>query len=365
MPGAALEEAGRTSSVYSEYSDHRPTNLDSRSGSRNGSRHTSYTPSYMSNIASKSTEGLTIRTTQSRNNGSKPVPVPLSHTTSRDADVSSIPPTATEPAGGPPGLLLVLISSNIPPSTIFYLEMLLNRQTFSGIVFAASKSQEAELKQLKMDVYALMGRLRKELVVTVHTKHAWSQTEIETVVSEATKHGDGIQGVLCYPEFAETGTADIDIIALESEQLERAWKQSVAFLHAVIKATSNHILSRCKPLNPAANGVFVRAPHGPFFLVVGSTAYTPASQITKSACDTLVLQYERATKQNGLTVGFAEAILIPEPTREPPPKPGDDSPLGPEMYSAGHEDLGFVPSESPTKLWSSWAMHNDLGYVDD
>ncbi|KAF2169106.1 hypothetical protein M409DRAFT_20335 [Zasmidium cellare ATCC 36951] len=363
VQGMAVEDDGRASSVYSESSDHRQTHLDSRNGSRNGSRHASYTPSYMSNIAAKSTEALTIRTTQSREGGSRPIPPsPLNSTTPQVVDTPSIPPPSPS---GPPGLLLVLIANTVHPSTIFYLEMLLNRQTFSGILFVASKSQEAALKQLKMDVYALIGRLRQELVVAVHMKHEWNQVEMETFAAEATKHGDGLQGVICCPEFDETGTADVDVLTLGGDQLERSWNQSVSFLHAAIKATAIHLLTRCKPVNPASNGLSARTRRGPFFLVAGSTTYTSASKITKSACDTLVLQLERATQAKGLTVGFAEALLIPEPSREPPPKPGDELPVETETYDAGHEDYEFVPSESPTKLWSSWALHNDLGFVED
>lgn len=369
VQGAAAEEAGRTSSVYSEYSEHRPLqHLDSsRNGSRNGSgsRHASYTPSYMSHIASKSTEGLTIRTSQSRGSGSKPVPVPLSQPNDEATEEHDILPAPAEPVGGPPALLLALIANTIHPSTIFYLEMLLNRQNFSGIVFAASKTQEAALKQLKMDVYALIGRLRKELAVSVHIKDEWSQAEMEAIVKDSTKHGDSVQGVICCPEFDETGTADVDVLALDGEQLDRLWKQSVSFLHAAIKSTAVHLLSRSKPLDPASNGVFARAPRGPFFLVAGSTTYTSASQITKPASDAMVLQFEKATKAKGLTVGFAEAMLIPEPAREPPPKPSDEySPVAQDTYDNGHEDVGFLPGESPTKLWSSWALHND-GFVED
>ncbi|KAK4503503.1 hypothetical protein PRZ48_004418 [Zasmidium cellare] len=356
VQGATVEDSGRASSVYSESSDHRPSHLDSRNGSRNGSRHASYTPSYMSNIAAKSTEALTIRTTQSREGGGRPIaPSQLNTNTTQAVDAPSIP----QPLSGPPGILLVLIANTVHPSTIFYLEMLLSRQNFSGILFAASKSQEAALKQLKMDVYALIGRLRKELVVAVHMKHEWNQVEMEAFAAEATKHGDGLQGVICCPEFDETGTADIDVLTLGADQLERSWRQSVSFLHAAVKATTIHLLTRCKPVNPASNGISARTPHGPFFLVAGSTTYTSASQITKSACDTLVLQLERSTQAKGLTVGFTEALLIPEPTREPPPKPSDESPVQIEKFDAGYEDPVFVPGESPTKLWSSWALYND------
>lgn len=349
------------SSVSSAHSDHRPAHLDSRNGSRNGSRHASYTPSYMSNIAAKSTEGLTLRTSQSRDGRPIP-PSPLHNNTTQPADTPSKPP---EPSHGPSGLLFVLIANTVHPSTIFFLEMLLHRQNFSGILFAANKSQEAALKQLKMDVYALIGRLRKELVVAVHMKHEWNQAEMEAFAAEATKHGDGLQGVLCCPEFDEMGTEDVDIMTLAGDELERSWKQSVSFLHAANKATVIHLLTRCRPLNSTSNGSFARTLRGPFFLVTGSTTYTSASQITKSACDTIVLQLERATKAQGLTVGFAEAMLVPEPTREPPPKPGDELPVLTGTYDAEHEDYEFVPSESPTKLWSSWALHNDPGAVED
>lgn len=361
----------RSSSVYSQQSEKRPTTLDYRNGSTNGSpstttngsgrRTASFTPSFMSAHASKSSETL------SRDRLPNPITIPQRPERSTTPQKPMRKPVGAGEAPPSPGVLLVLTAGALHPSTMFYLEMLLNRQHLSTIVFAGSTAQEAALKQLKMDAYGLIGKMGKETGVLTHTRETWSQAEIETVVQEAIKSGKatGLQGIICCPEIDEQGTTGADIFELETSQLESSWRQSVAFVHTALKATVPQLLSRCQSSSKAANGITSRTPQGPFFLVTGSTPYTAASQIAKSACDTLIMQLERSTKPKGLTVGYAEAMLVPEPVREKPKMP-EQEPLE-ALPGSGMppEEQIFTPSESPTKLWNMWALHEDIGHIED
>lgn len=360
---ASEQESGRTSSVYSDYSEQRRPYIEQRNGS--GIRHT-YTPSYMSNHAARSSETSfdpqASQASQASNERSAPIAVPR-----KPIRPPPDAPEASTTAQAPliaPGALLVLAADTVHSSTINQLEILLSRQSFASIVFAAHTAQEAALKQLRMDTYALLGKLQLEISIYTELRESWGQADLEAAMATVGKSGAELQGILCCPQFEDADTADADVLALSEEQLAQSWRQSVAFVHNAAKATTERLLSRCRPHNAKTNGVFVRAPQGPFFLVAGATSHSSASQMTKAACDALIYQLESATKSKGLTVGYAETMLVPEPKIEPPADAGNGPFLRPDRYSPVDQDVGFTPSESPTKLWNMWALQNDIGFVE-
>ncbi|KAM3425630.1 hypothetical protein BST61_g7575 [Cercospora zeina] len=309
---------------------------------------TSYTPSYMS-IPRKPTE-------QERKTSG------LADAQARNASTSSV---AAEPvlSTGPPGILLVLAASGLHPSILQHLETLLTRQPFAGIVFAARREQEAGLKQLKMDTYALIGKLRREISVETQLKESWSTTDIEAIRAEATRHGAGIQGVLCCPEYADV-VDNLDIFEVEDSVMEKSWRESVTFLHSAIKVTVPHLLSRVTDIKSTASGKPAKGPQGPFFIVANSRTHTSASQIAKAASDALVHQLQAATKPKGLTVGYAENLLIPDPVRKDDTKPMLGSVITEPGYSRHAPDYDFSMGESPTKLYSMWAMQEQFDYAN-
>ncbi|KAF2211672.1 hypothetical protein CERZMDRAFT_98101 [Cercospora zeae-maydis SCOH1-5] len=341
MPGSI------SSSVQSERSSDYRLGTGTTNGSRPVSR-TSYTPSYMS-IPRKPTE-------QDRKTSA------LADAQARNASMASI---AAEPvlSSSPPGILLVLAASGLHRSILQHLETLLTRQPFAGIVFAARREQEAELKQLKMDTYALIGKLRREVSVETQLKDSWSTTDIEAVRAEATRHGAGIQGVLCCPEYVDV-VDDLDIFEVEESAMEDSWRQSVTFLHAASKVTVPHLLSRVTEVNGSASGKPAKGPRGPFFIVANSSTHTSASQIAKAASDALVRQLQAATKPKGLTVGHAESLLIPDPVRKDNVRPMLETVITEPGYSSHAPNYEFSAGESPTKLYSMWAMQEQLGYAD-
>lgn len=346
-----LSDGTMTGSTSSSDQSERGSSYRLGTATTNGSRpvsRTSYTPSYMS-IPRKPTE-------QDRKTSA------LAEAQAKPPSTSSI---VAEPASssGPPGVLLVLVASGLHPSILQHLETLLMRQPFAGIVFAARREQEAELKQLKMDTYALIGKLRREISVETQLRESWSTTDVEEIRSEATRFGAGIQGVLCCPEYADE-VDDLDIFEVEEGVMEKSWRQSVTFLHAASKVIVPHLLKRVTNINGTANGKPLKEPRGPFFIVANSSTHTSASQIAKAASDALVHQLQAATKPKGLTVGYAENLLIPDPVRKEDTKPSLEPVITQASYGAPVPDYDFSAGESPTKLYSMWAMQEQLNYAD-
>jgi hypothetical protein len=302
---------------------------------------TSYTPSYMSHVpATSRTDSINI---------DLPKPSTRSDVTALDAITLT-----------PRGLLLVLVAGEIHPSTMEYLDMLLSRQNFSGLVVATTQEHEVALKKLKMDTFALLGRIQKEVSVSTMCKETWSQIGVEAIVQEITRSGEDIRGVLCCPDFGSSEGADI--FEMDAEDLEQSWRKSTAFLHAASRATMASLRAQCKMSFDQARKETGLGPHGPFFLVADSTTHTAASQITKSASNALLHQLEKATKSDGLIVGYTEDLLIPDPAQPEEPEQDISESFPTRLtLSRDGEDEAFPPSESPTKLWNMWAnMQNEV-----
>ena len=259
-------------------------------------------------------------------------------------------------------MLLVIAANSLHPSTLQYLETILSRQNFAGIVLAARQEQEVELKQLKMDTYALIGKLRREMSVETRLQESWSQAEMSALLDEGNRLGTGIRGVLCCPEFAVNEVTDV--LNVSEHDLQKAWQSSVAFVHSASKTVIPQLLITAKSTKDTSNGRSTKEPRGPFFLVASSDSQASTSSITKAAVDALVQQLAAATRSAGLTVGHAETVLIPDPIRKDDLKPVLEPVITDVAYDGHVQDSTFAPGESPTKLWNMWALQEQLDRAD-
>lgn len=306
-----------------------------------------YVPSYMSHVPSRS-HASSLSITVPNGTGSTVSP-------SQPAAVDF--PTSEISIMAPRGQLLVLAAGVIQDSTLPYIEMLVSRQDFSGIVLIASPEQETSLKALKMSCFALIGKLSKEMSVTMHFRDDWSHRGVEQTVQQIAKAGEGIQGVLCCPASPPEGTEAMEILKMGPDDLQQAWATNIAFVQSVTLATMDHLLSRCK----IGSRKPFRPPQGPFFLLSSPPAYSAASQIVKTACDSLVLKLHEATRASGLTVAYAENVLIPDPAQPEAISQATSGPFSqPDEVHYAQQDAEYASPESPTKLWALWSGAADI-----
>ena len=338
-----LMRDSKTSSVYSQDSTKGPRYSDyAESLESISSRPTSSTPSYM-NAAPPRKPVLTpaIRTSG------------LDGTSGRTQPVETYSPadhvTAIVPAPVPKGLLLLVIAALPHPLTISHLEVMLKKSSYSGICIIGGAEHEAGLKQLKMSLYALLGKMSQEVAVQMDLRQSWGEDEISEAIRKATKNGDAVNGVLCSPAYEANQNLGLDILALGNNQLELPWKFSVGFLQHVAKYTVPKLV---------ANN---HMQHGPAFLVTGLIGRSPTSTVYKAACNALVNILAETYSPNGLIVAYAEDVLIPEP--EPAKHNGTGLHLSAKAGPVDAELEGLTP-ESPTKLWNMWALQDELGAVN-
>ena len=212
--------------------------------------------------------------------------------------------------------------------------------------------QETELKQLKMNVYALLGKMSLEVGVHLELQNTWSESNISAAVSKAIQDSDVVNGVLCCPSYDGNRSVNSDILTVDEDTLQWPWKYSVGFLHG----TARSLLPRMRPKTGIGRANVA------YFLVTEPQETTALSHLYETTCENLVTQLAETSGYQGLTIAYAQDILIPEP--EPLNKNGSldlSAQAGPIDSDVGAFDPG---DSSPTKLWGMWAMQDEIGTVN-
>lgn len=231
-----------------------------------------------------------------------------------------------------------------------YIESMLKKGSYSEIVILGHAEQEAALKQLKMNIYALLGKLSLEVGVYMELQREWSETTISAAITKATRSGESVYGVLCCPEFGSDDSTNSDILTFDEEQLMNPWRHSVGFMHNIAK----HTLRNLRPDNqkaPDAAG---------YFLITQPTTQSTTASLFQATCAGMLSLLTQSPTSNGWLVGYAEDNVV----REPEPIKENGYSLSAQAGPVA-DDLGDYPlPESPTKLWNMWALQDELGVND-
>lgn len=266
-------------------------------------------------------------------------PVPSQHASQRSGADSAI--DMANMAGGT--LVVFIGGGEIHSATIRYMGIALQRRRYDYIGIIGREHLAAPLKQLKIEVYGLIGKLGRETGVQISLLSDISEESITRAVGEVCKSGMA-KGVLCEITYGDSDAADL--LSIDRNEFRLGWEQSVCLLHTVAKATLP-ILSSATPLQPDQPA---------FFLVLDCPVPDMISSFYKTACDALLHLLRDQLSHGKLTIGHAVNVLVPRP--DPIDTNGNDK--IPENGSEG-ETLELTPGESPTKLWNMWAMHEQLG----
>lgn len=261
-------------------------------------------------------------------------------------------PTARSPPSAPlpvlKGMLVLAIAATPHPSTISFVQIMLKRGSYSGITIVGNSEQETELKQLKMNIYGLLGKMGLEMAVQLELQETWTESEISTVVSKAVGDNDLVNGVLCSPSYDGTRYSDSNILSLDESQLQWPFSYSIGFLHNLARS----LLPKMRPKMDIRGNV---AP----FLVTEPTETTAISHFYETACENIVTQLAETSGFSGLTIAYAQDVLIPESE----PLDTNDS-LDLSIHDGPVDtDTDFAP-DSPTKLWGMWALQDQLSAFD-
>jgi hypothetical protein len=345
-----VEQSG-ASSVYSNDSIKRHTYSDyAESTTSTNSHPISFTPSYMNKVPQRKPVASTRPPADVQ---SVVMPPPVELPTARSPSSVLAPVQMPAPAHAPmvKGLLVIAIATTMHPSTSSYIEMMLKRGSYSGILMVGRLEKEKELKELKMNIYALLGKLSVEAGVYLELQNEWGSSSISDAIAKASLGTENINGVLCCPSYDTDPSESLDILRVDEDQLQSPWKLSVGFLHSIAKTT----ISKMRPRMNIGRTTNL------YFLVTEPTETTAISNLYETACESIVTQLAENSSLSGITIAYAHDVLIPEP--EPLKTNGSlDRSAGAGPIDLDVED--FAPGESPTRLWGMWALQDELGAVN-
>ncbi|KAK1036540.1 hypothetical protein LTR33_016336 [Friedmanniomyces endolithicus] len=339
-------DLSRASSTYSNDSSRKPTLLDYRSsvdtGSRPGSGRAArdYVDSLSSIPSRAALPAPSISSTSSKPSSRASY---MNYQDTSPASSKRTEKVVDTQIGLPPvrkyGTLLVMIVAEIHPQTIHFIRTWLKRWPFEAISVVGTPKHEVEIKQLKMEIYGLTGKLGWEVSVHAHLQAEWNSREIVAtldMLQAGSAPRRDFRGVLCCISYGRSQTVEEEVLRLDEMELEESWRQSVGCLH------------------PAATAIIPRlqesdAQQSDMFLVSEPSERSPAAVINKAACDALLEQLRTGSASKYLTIDHAERVLLPEPEPEVTNGTSDEYHNG---YRA--DDTDFAAFESPTKLWAMW-----------
>lgn len=254
--------------------------------------------------------------------------------------------------------LLILIAGVPDRHILKCLEKILGQSSIDDIAIIGNSAHKTAITQLKMNTYALMGRMRLEAGIYTSMHDSLGGYRLENAIKNAIK-GDGpLRGVLCCPEYSP---ADADDGAIDSALLESAWQTSVGFLNVA----SQTCLSRMKLSvdGDAESGAAYESKvskETPFFHVVDPSTTTYLSRVTQPACAALMDVIRESGQARGIDYGVADILSSPA-SRTDSARPGTAS-LPHLDTNMPHEDVALeeLSPESPTNLWSMWAVANEI-----
>lgn len=171
-------------------------------------------------------------------------PIPIREAPIRVPRPSPPPTQASSPATA--GLLLVILSSHPTPAFSHHVEILYSRRRFTGVTIISSESVQSYAKQLKMDVYALAGKLMREVSVETVVGDVCANGVLESLLERLGIHERAnketfvaskspLAGVLCNISFEDSSSGEsTNLLGLSPKQLESSWKASQHHFFAIV-----------------------------------------------------------------------------------------------------------------------------------
>jgi len=263
--------------------------------------------------------------------------------------------SSSEPVYGPRHLLIITCGT-AKPDLQQHIQTSVNRHDIGAVILLGA--DEEALKKSKMDCYTVAGKLEKNLSVSTTTIKSTEDPDALRR-SLASLQNKNIRGVLVYPADS---IAEEDILDLDEGDMNRAWRISVLTLQTIARHTLPLLTRTQAETNSISHSSESRTS---FFAVERRSSQDSAPTFHSTVHDTLLQSIARSPAALGVKIGYSQNVLPPLPSRPvqrdvPSSSPAVAIPIpgmnGSGQGTARHEEVEQNLSESPTKLWASWAM---------
>lgn len=277
-------------------------------------------------------------------------------------------PSAAPPAPPQNGVLLIIIAGTPNASLKSYVQTALSKGTsIAEVLVLGEKKDEQALKELKVDMYGLAGKMQRELGVQVELLHGeLSEESLKDHLGGALKEKRAVggrndsaagrkelHGVIC--DLDDRETQPVEVLEVESVVLMNQWLRSVGFVHIIARSTIPLLrvaAHRAAQSTPASE----RALKFPIFATTLSPSAANSGSMHNVALRAL-LDSLNTPGNHEITFGSADVLLAPEPE---PVKQESQSTLAPTNGWSDHSQ-DSPAEESPTKLWGMWSMQQEIG----
>jgi len=247
---------------------------------------------------------------------------------------------ATPPTSKGQGTILVAIAAAPHPSLVTYLGSVLRREPVREIVIIGNATFTEELKQLNLDIYALLGKLGSSISLQMNPISSFEEPVMHDAVLSSVAEGESIHALICSPAYSIGSASSASVTSLDRDELDLGWKSSIGFLHSIAKSA----LPRFRPDAPG------------LFLVTPSTERSPMAVLNNIGVRALMTLLVEANNAKDITIDYAENVILPQPEPEPNPEASNGRPPALDVTNLPRNGDQSTP-ESPTKMW---ALYSDV-----
>jgi len=253
---------------------------------------------------------------------------------------SEFTPAATVPISKAQGTILVAIAAAPHPSLVTYLGSVLKREPVREIVIIGNAIFTEELKQLNLDIYALLGKLGSSVSLQMKSVSSFEEAAIDEAISKSVAEGESIHALICSPAYSTDAGSSANVMSFDRDELDIGWNSSVGFLHSTAKSA----LPRFRPNAPG------------LFLVTSPVERSPMAILNNTGVRALMTLLVEANTARDITIDYAENVILPEAEPEVKPEASNGRPPALDVTSSSRNGERSAP-ESPTKMW---ALYSDV-----
>lgn len=259
------------------------------------------------------------------------------------------------------GMTIVLYDERVFPGLLATIEALILQHSLQEIQILTR--DRVETKQLKMDCYAIAGKLRRDLAVHVmrEVDDPYENEPLEVLESELpdSRLTSPYGFLLC---ASNTSSRDNSIL----EGFASTWRHLDEVSTGLVFSVARYAL----PLLHQAHATFTpqqsqypqtngHPPHHatkPFFLVYAETDKPRLDSVHQIAQDALLRKLSESPNAEGVSVGYTCDHVAPLPAPKTTPPRRINVPRAIVGRNNDDDDDGEGMQGSPTKEWNLWAM---------
>lgn len=258
-------------------------------------------------------------------------------------------------------LLIIITETFLPKLQPTIQSIMIHHPTVQEIQLCTTSDEMT--KRLKMDCYTVIGKLSKDVAVTMLP--SCEPDNISHLVSVLHAQGNGpLSGVLLCTQSEPTTESlppQSHLLDLDIAEMQRRWQDSTLLIHAVARHTLPLLAPARPDPRPSTSNTATQSTK-PFFFIHTDRQRTSLDPFHTAVRDLLLQSLAASPIAAESLIGYADDLVPPLPAPASAPRTPPRPILIPGQAAGGGGGGGYVPEpeetsqESPTKLYYLWSM---------